>query len=126
MTAAKLILCIEDEPDIGGLLERTLERLPVEVALVSNGLTALETMAERLPDLIVLDLMLPQMSGWDFLERVRENEDWQGLPVVVLTVRSGREDRKKGEELGIAEYITKPFMPRHLQEVVTTLLEIGG
>jgi CheY-like chemotaxis protein len=122
MATKGLVLCVEDEPDIGLLLERTLDSLPVEVILMRDGLEALDMMAERQPDLIVLDLMLPRISGWEFLERVRANEDWRSIPVVILSVRSGSDDRRRGKDLEVAHYMTKPFVPRHLQQVVTELL----
>jgi DNA-binding response OmpR family regulator len=124
MPDQKFVLCVEDEPDIGWLIDRALDDLPVDFILENNGVDALEQMSERQPDLIILDLMLPRVSGWDFLDQVRANDKWGQIPVIVLTVRSGREDRKRGEELGVAHYMTKPFMLGRLQQVVRELLDL--
>ena len=70
----------------------------------------------------VLDLMLPRISGWDFLEQVRANEKWRDIPVVILSVRGESEDRRRGQALNAAHYMTKPFVPRDLQKVVKELL----
>lgn len=122
MSAGGLVLCVEDVPDIGLLLRHILHSLPIEVVHAHDGLAALDVMAGRRPDLIVLDLMLPRMGGWEFLERVRANEDWCDIPVVILSVRDGADDRKRAGDLKVAHYMTKPFMPKSLQQVVRNLL----
>ncbi len=125
MVPPPLILCLEDEPDIRMLLERTLVSLPVAINMTHDATQALAEMAKSRPDLIVTDLQLPGISGWEFLEQVRTRDEWKEIPALVLSVRSAPENRRKGRELKVAKYMTKPFVPRHLQQVVQDLLGIS-
>jgi DNA-binding response OmpR family regulator len=125
MSAKQVAFCVEDEPDIGLLLSRILENLSVEVVHLPDPQVALDKMAEQRPDLIVLDLMLPSMTGWDFLERVRKNEEWKDIPVIVLSVRTGSADRQRASDLHVAHYMTKPFVPKELQRVVREILGLA-
>jgi len=125
MSARDVVWCVEDEPDIGLLLSRVLENLSVDVVHIHDPQIALDKMATERPDLIVLDLMLPSMTGWDFLEQVRENEAWREIPVVILSVRSGGADRQRASELKVAHYMTKPFVPTELQRVVREILDLN-
>ena len=118
MPASRFVLCVEDEPDIGLLLERTLDMNSpsIEVVISPNGVDALEKMAERQPDLIVLDLMLPRISGWDFLEQVRANEKWRDIPVVILSVRGESEDRRRGYYGCLGSGRGPPSLPGDLRD----------
>jgi DNA-binding response OmpR family regulator len=73
------------------------------------------------PDLIILDLMMPEMSGWEIAERLREDDKTNGIPLVFLSARTQDEDRRRGEELGVAGYVTKPFDPAELVSTIRRL-----
>lgn len=124
MSENPVVLLVEDEPDIGLLLERTLASLPVEVVLAGDGVDALRALTKKPIKLTVLDLMLPDMTGWEILEQMRAREDWREMPVIVLSVRGEPEDIRRSKELNVSKYLTKPFVPRHLQELVLELLDI--
>lgn len=118
------ILVVEDEPHIGRIIRTRLEQdgFPVEVA--ETGAAALERLeAMPLPALIVLDLMLPLISGVEVLRAVRGDSRWQALPCIVLTAAGQDEQLRAVEALGVSEIMTKPFSPRRLLARVHALLE---
>ena len=106
-----LILLVEDEKKIRDMLSKHLRQEGFGVALASNGLEALQIWQDIKPDLIVLDLMLPGLSGWEVLKRIRQKNN---TPVIVLTARADEVDKLLGLELGADDYVTKPFSPREL------------
>jgi two-component system phosphate regulon response regulator PhoB len=108
------VLVVEDERDIAALVAYHLTREGYSVRTVSNGSDALEAVAAQRPDLVVLDLMLPEWSGYDILKEVRRRPELADVPVVVLTARREEADRIKGLELGADDYVTKPFSPQEL------------
>jgi DNA-binding response OmpR family regulator len=107
----KKILVIDDEPKITQLVRDYLERAGYEVQIANDGKTALSRAKTDRPDLIVLDLGLPQMDGLDF---TREFRKASGAPIVMLTARSEESDKLIGLELGADDYMTKPFSPKEL------------
>ncbi|MFW6078263.1 MAG: response regulator [Gemmatimonadota bacterium] len=108
------ILVVEDERDIAALVAYHLTKEGYRVQTAGAGEEALEAVEQDPPHLIVLDLMLPELSGYEFLERVRRKPELDEIPVIVLTARREEEDRVKGLELGADDYVTKPFSPREL------------
>ena len=84
------------------------------VISAKDGVEALEKARVERPDLILLDIMMPRLDGFETLEALKKDPDTQGIPVFMLTVRGRVADRKRGQELGIADYITKPFSPTKL------------
>lgn len=112
--AASEILVVEDERDIAGLIAYQLTKSGYSTRTVADGEQALEAVARERPDLIVLDLMLPGVPGYDVLKELRRREDTARVPVVVLTARREEDDRIKGLELGADDYVTKPFSPTEL------------
>lgn len=108
------VLVVEDEPDIAALIayQLTRERFRVEVA--ANGPDALASMQREVPDLVVLDRMLPGLSGDEVLRSIKSEESTRNIPVLVLTAKREQEDRITGLELGADDYLTKPFSPREL------------
>ncbi|HTP00147.1 MAG TPA: response regulator transcription factor [Anaerolineales bacterium] len=105
------ILVVEDEPKISQLVRDYLERAGYEVRVAQDGRTALSHARTDKPDLIVLDLGLPQMDGLDFTRELRKSSN---VPIVMLTARSEESDKLIGLELGADDYITKPFSPKEL------------
>ncbi len=113
------ILLIDDEPHIIELAQMYLEKEGFTVYSAGDGQTALEQIAARQPDLIVLDLMLPQIDGWQVCRRVRAGSD---VPIIMLTARDDAIDKIVGLELGADAYLTKPFNPRELVAWVRAIL----
>ena len=127
MTAAaavptERILVADDEPDIVALVVYHLAKAGYKVSSASTGPDALAIAKRDRPALIVLDLMLPGMSGFDVLGRLRDDAATQGIAVLMLTARKDEPDRIKGLELGADDYLTKPFSPKELLARVGAIL----
>jgi two-component system, OmpR family, phosphate regulon response regulator PhoB len=108
------ILVVDDEPDIAALVAYHLARASYRVRTASDGPEALAAVEAQLPDLLVLDLMLPGMSGLDVLREIRSRGESADVPVVLLTARGGAQERIAGLALGADDYIAKPFSPQEL------------
>ncbi len=115
----RLIVVVDDEPRMRKFMRMNLELEDFRVVEAANGLEALERTREDLPDLVVLDLMMPEMDGFEALERIRETSS---VPVIILTVRADEEDKVRGLELGADDYVTKPFSPRELVSRIRAVL----
>jgi DNA-binding response OmpR family regulator len=115
----ELILVVDDEPKIVKLTRDFLEKDGFKVISAADGAAALQMARREKPDLVVLDLMLPEMDGWEVCRALRRESD---LPVIMLTARSEDSDQVIGLELGADDYITKPFSPRTLVARVRALL----
>jgi DNA-binding response OmpR family regulator len=113
------ILVIEDDPTVGEVVARYLSREGYQVALETDGMAGLQRALAQPPDLLVLDLMLPNLSGLDVFRRLRQRAP---VPVIMLTARSGEVDRVTGLELGADDYVAKPFSPRELTARVKAVL----
>jgi DNA-binding response OmpR family regulator len=118
-TPVATALVVEDEPQIAQLVQRYLERDGFRVAVACDGPQALELFARMRPEVVVLDLMLPGVDGWEVCRRIREESR---CAVVMLTARDAVEDRVQGLELGADDYVTKPFSPRELVARVRAVL----
>jgi DNA-binding response OmpR family regulator len=108
------ILVVDDEKDIAELLQHVLVAEGFRVAVAYDGKSALDTVLRERPDLVILDLMLPEMSGLDVLKALRGNDATRMIPVMLLTARRDEIDRLLGFELGADDYVTKPFSPREV------------
>jgi two-component system phosphate regulon response regulator PhoB len=113
-SAPARILVVEDERDIAALVAYHLTKEGYRVLTAGAGPEALEAATQERPDLIVLDLMLPGLSGYDVLRELRRHPEIGDVPVVVLTARREEPDRIRGLELGADDYVTKPFSPQEL------------
>jgi DNA-binding response OmpR family regulator len=116
------VLIVEDDPDIAQLVARYLEKAGFVVDRAANGRDALEAIAARVPDAMVLDLMLPHVDGLDVCRRVRADERTAAIPIVMLTARAEESERIVGLELGADDYLAKPFSPNELVARVRALL----
>ncbi len=117
------VLIVEDEQDIAGLIKHTLERGgDAEAEIVGSGDAALKAVAARPPDLIILDLNLPVLSGTEVCRILRNRTDAQHVPIIMLTAKTGEQDRVNGLELGADDYVTKPFSLRELTARVRAVL----
>lgn len=119
---AATILVVEDEPAIQELISYNLELAGHHALRAENAEQALEMVRSALPDLVVLDWMLPGMNGIEFARRLRADKRTQAVPVIMLTARAGEQDKLAGLETGADDYLTKPFSPRELNARVKAVL----
>ncbi len=117
------VLVIDDEAPIRLLCRVNLEAAGMEVREAEDGLVGLAAAREERPDVILLDVMMPGMDGWQVLEELLGDEQTQGIPIVFLTARAEVRDQARGLELGGIDYVTKPFNPLDLAPLVENLLE---
>jgi two-component system phosphate regulon response regulator PhoB len=120
------ILVVDDEPDITALVAYHLARAGYRVSTASSGGEALKAAREEHPDLVVLDLMLPGVSGYDVLAELRKQEETRDVGVILLTARRDEADRIRGLSLGADDYLTKPFSPDELVLRVQAVLRRLG
>jgi phosphate regulon transcriptional regulator PhoB len=118
----KRILLIEDDRDIVELVRYNLEREGFQVAAATDGATGLAQIRKTPPDLLLLDLMLPKLSGLEICREIRRDQALNRLPILMLTARGEEADRVVGLEMGADDYVTKPFSPRELGARVKALL----
>jgi two-component system phosphate regulon response regulator PhoB len=116
------ILIIEDERDTVDLVEHQLKESGFHVLTALDGISGLELAVKKCPDLVILDLMLPRMEGQDVCRTLKFNPRTRGIPIMILTALAGEDDRIAGYELGVDDYITKPFSPRELVLRVKAIL----
>ena len=120
------VLIVEDEQDIAGLIKHTLERSgDADAEIVSSGDAALRSATERPPDLIILDLNLPVISGVEVCRILRSRTDVPRMPIIMLTARTSEDDRVTGLDQGADDYVTKPFSLRELSARVRAVLRRG-
>jgi len=115
----RLILAVDDEPKMTRFIRLNLELEGYRVSEAADGLEALRKVRDELPDLVLLDVMMPEMDGFDTLEHIRETSN---VPVIMLTVKGEEEDKIRGLELGADDYVTKPFSARELSSRIKALL----
>jgi two-component system alkaline phosphatase synthesis response regulator PhoP len=117
------ILVVDDEVYIVQILEFSLSRIEgYEVITATDGEEALEKVREGRPDLVVLDVMMPRMDGYEACRRLKAEESTKDIPVILLSAKGRAMDQNKGFEVGADDYMTKPFSPRKLIEKIKTVL----
>jgi CheY-like chemotaxis protein len=116
------ILVVEDETFVGEMLEEILYLEGYNVARVGNGLDAIQSMQQHIPDLILCDIIMPEMDGYDLLRYARETPEMAGIPFVFLTGLSDRETVSRIRSLGAVDYLYKPFMVEELVEAVSAAI----
>jgi two-component system, OmpR family, alkaline phosphatase synthesis response regulator PhoP len=119
---AKRVLIADDEPNIVTSLEYLMKMSGYEVSVARNGEEALERIAAFLPDLVLLDVMMPRRSGYDVCQRMRERPEWSHIRIVMLSAKGREAEVSKGLSLGADAYVTKPFSNRELIAKVAALL----
>ena len=119
------ILICDDEPDIVSLVQRFLQLDQFNTLTCSNGKEALKFLEEKYEEivLILLDVMMPGMSGFEVLRTIKSKETYKNIKVILFTVKSFKEDKEKGDELGADGYITKPFSGNELRDYVKEILK---
>lgn len=118
----KKILVVEDEESLLKLESILLTTKGYLVQGVTTGLAALEAIDEEMPDLVLLDVMLPKMDGFEVCSRIKENPATKHIPVILLTAKKTPEDIGRGQEVGADEYITKPFKSAMVMETIAKLI----
>ncbi len=122
----KRILIVDDEPNIVISLEFLMQREGFETAVAPDGEAALAALGRERPDLVILDLMLPRMNGFDVCQRIREDPRYEGVKVLMLTAKGREAEIAKGLRLGADAYVTKPFSTKDLVTRVKELLRVRG
>ena len=116
------VLVVDDEAPIRELCRVNLELAGYEVFEAGDGAEAVEAVRQHRPDIVFLDLMMPDVDGWEALRQIKSDPDIAGVPVVLLTARSADEDQIRGWEAGILEFVAKPFNPRALLDCVANAM----
>lgn len=117
------VLAVDDDPVIQRLLQVNLEMEGYEVALASDGEEALDKVRSFRPDLVLLDVMMPKKDGWQVCQEIKADPEIEDTPVVFLSARAQDSDIQKGADLGVEAYVTKPFDPIDLVELVAELID---
>jgi len=119
----ELILVVEDEPSIAEVVNLYLRRAGYQVKVVSDGQSALDSIRSRMPSLVVMDIMLPEIDGFEVTRWIRDQSD---VPIIMLTARRDESDRIAGLEMGADDYVVKPFSPQELVSRVRAVLRRAG
>ncbi len=120
------ILVVEDERDIRDLIGFTLRFAGFEVVLVDNGIEAIEKVLVEQPDLVILDVRMPKMTGYEVCRQLKENPATSAIPVVFLSAKGQEDEIQQGLASGALEYIVKPFAPDELADQVRDILQRVG
>jgi len=121
---AKKVMVVDDEPYIARVIKFKLEQEGYTVVSANDGITGLEKIRQEKPQLVLLDVMMPGLSGYEVCQKIKADAELAGIPVVFLTAKGQERDREQGLAIGASDYITKPFSPNRLLELVRTM--IGG
>jgi DNA-binding response OmpR family regulator len=116
------VLVVDDDPDVCDLVTYKLEQSGFAVRRASDGDAALREVAAEIPDLVLLDIMMPGMTGLEVLQRLRADATTAGLPVILLSAKAQESDVERGFELGADDYVVKPFSPRELARRVSAVM----
>jgi CheY-like chemotaxis protein len=115
------VFVVDDDPVICRLARHILEMAGHEVVTLNDGEQALRALEESLPDVLITDLMMPRMDGFELLGRIRSDPRWAALPVIILTARGSIDDRRRVESAGMTRILTKPFSSAQLADQVNAL-----
>ena len=121
----KLVVIADDDPDIVDLVAFRLDEAGFEVLAAHDGQEALDLAIEHIPDLCVLDVMMPRIDGYELTRRLRENGTTESIPIILLTARVQQADIERGFEAGATDYVRKPFSPEELRVRVRAALQRG-
>ena len=122
MSDRKRVLVVDDEPDVLLLCRVNLDFEGYDILEARDGEEALRVVREEQPDVVLLDVMMPRMDGWQALEAIKADPATTDIPVVMLTAKVQDEDQIRGWEAGAADYITKPFSPLSLSQVIADVV----
>ena len=119
------VLVVEDEPDVAELIRYNLAREGYDVRVATNGTEAVREARDHHPALVLLDIMVPQLNGWEVCRRLKQSAETRAIPVIMVTGRVEEGDKVLGFEMGADDYVTKPFSPRELVARVRAVLRRG-
>lgn len=123
-TNLKCILCVEDEPEMIDLIRLILGRRGFEVKGATSGVEGLKMVRQEKPDLVLLDLMMPDMDGWEVYQQIKADENTKGIPVIVVTAKAQSIDKVLGLHIAkVDDYIAKPFSPQDLLNSIEKVLQ---
>ena len=123
--SGRRVLVVEDEQDVAELIRYNLAKEGYDVILVGNGADALKRARENKPDVILLDIMVPQLNGWEVCRRLKQDPETRGIAVIMVTGRVEEGDKVLGFEMGADDYVTKPFSPRELVARIRAVVRRG-
>jgi CheY-like chemotaxis protein len=124
MSNTARILCVDDEPGVVELVGLILKPQNIQVEGANSGAEALEVMRRQPPDAVLLDVMMPEMDGWEVYKQMRADDKLKNIPVIIVTARnSSFEEIIARERTGIKDYLTKPFLPNDLRKSLARILE---
>jgi twitching motility two-component system response regulator PilG len=118
-----VVLVVDDSPTVRKIVQLTLQRERIRVVTAGDGLSALAAVSDEEPDLILLDIMLPRMDGYNICQVIRKNMAYKDMPIIMLSGKDGLFDKMRGKLAGSTEYITKPFDSAELVATVKRYLE---
>lgn len=121
-----VVLVVDDSPTVRKIVQLTLQRERIRVVTAGDGLSALAAVADEQPDLILLDIMLPRMDGYNICQVIRKNMAYRDLPIIMLSGKDGLFDKMRGKLAGSTEYITKPFDSTELVQTVKRHLDTSA
>jgi CheY-like chemotaxis protein len=124
MSNTARILCVDDEPGVVELVGLILKSQNIQVEGANSGAEALESMRRQPPDVVLLDVMMPEMDGWEVYKQMKADVSLRNIPVIIVTARnSSFEEIIARERTGIRDYLTKPFLPNDLRKSLARVLE---
>lgn len=119
----KKVLIVDDEEFVRQLIQIKLKFCGIETVEAGNGVEAIEKAVSERPDLILLDVMMPKMNGFEACQRLKAHQETSHIPIIMLTARGDPSAKERGENAGALEYLTKPFSPQKLAERVLEILK---
>ena len=121
------ILCIDDEPGVIELISLILRSQKIQVDGATGGKEGLEAMRQNPPDAVLLDIMMPEIDGWEVYKQMRSDDNLKNIPVIIVTARnSSFEEVIARERAGVDDYITKPFVPNQVRDSLSRVLNLGA
>ncbi|HMQ55231.1 MAG TPA: response regulator [Anaerolineae bacterium] len=127
MSTTTRVLCIDDEPGVVELVSLILKSQDVEVEGATSGVAALKLMRQSPPTVVLLDIMMPEMDGWEVYKEMQTDEQLKHIPVIIVTARnSSFEEVIARERTGVSDYLTKPFLPNDLRNSLARVLDKEG
>ena len=116
-------LVVDDDKLLLRLVQLNLDKMGIEVLMAEDGQEAIRLATEERPDVILLDIMMPQMDGYEVMRRLKSEKKTRDIPIVMLTAKSNPGDRQRSQEMGAVAYITKPFRLEELRGTVRTIVD---
>jgi len=126
MSQTARVLCIDDEPGVIELVALILKSQDIQVDGANSGKEGLEAMRQSPPDAVLLDVMMPEMDGWEVYRQIKADDNLKDIPVIIVTARnSSFEEIIARERAGVSDYVTKPFLPNDLRKSVAQVLGLS-